>query len=411
MNQATPQGALDPDVKIGEVVVKENPRQIAIDAMSERVESERRREIDEAVAADPGLAANQHQIEREIAAANAEAVADGLLPPPVLEDGTASVEPMHPDDPAPLVDPLPAAITADPLSEFVVMDGNKPMFKAKVNGEDKLIPLDQARRQIQIGIAAEIRMQQAAALEKRSTDDAIKRDRDLKTREEALLQRTAAVTPLPETLSQDDFSEADLLDEAREVFSTAFSGTEEDAAKKLTKMFLKLRVPAAVQPVQRVDENAIVRKAASAAVTAVQKVDKQKDVDTGYVQFKIDYPEIMSDPNLYKMADDMTDEIEKENPTWPISQVMDEAGKRTRAWVNQIRGDEPAEPAPTPAIPNIPVQAQHPTQDRQERKAQLVPMPKAAVSAVYQAPVDEPEKEQTPQEAFAELKESRGQPT
>ena len=411
MNQATPQGAPDPDVKIGEVVVKESPREIAINAMSEHVESERRKEIDEAVAADPGLAANQHQIEREIAASNAEAVADGLLPPLELQDGAASVEPMNlPADP-PGPEPLPAEIAADPLSEFVVMENGKPMFQAKVNGEIKLIPLDQARRQIQIGTAAEIRMQQAAALEKRSTDDATRRDRDLKTREAALLQRTQAAPVIPAVPVQADLMEADLLDEAREVFSTAFSGTEEEAAKKLTKMFLKLRTPAAIQPVQRVDENAIVRKAASAAVTAVQSIDKQKDVDTGYEQFKIDYPEIMSDPNLYKMADDMTDEIEKENPKWPISQVMDEAGKRTRAWVNQIKGIEPVEPAPIPATPNIPVQAQHPTQDRQERKTQLVPMPKAAVGAVYQAPVDEPEQEQTPQEAFAELKESRGQPS
>ena len=34
MNTATRQGAADPDVNAGEVVVEENPRQVAIDAIS-----------------------------------------------------------------------------------------------------------------------------------------------------------------------------------------------------------------------------------------------------------------------------------------------------------------------------------------------------------------------------------------
>ena len=402
-------GAADPDVKIGEVVVKPNPRQVAIDAMTERMESARQSDMDEAVAADPGLAHSQNAINREIAESNAAAVADGQLPPPELDDGAASRQPMHPAPGTPAADPLPANIAADPLSEFVVMQDGKPMFRAKVNGEDRLIPLDQARRQIQIGTAAEVRMQQAAAFEARTTQDVEKRERDLRTREAALLQRTNAA-PQPGTPPAGDFSEEDLLDETREIFSTAFSGTEEDAARKLAKTLLKLRAPAAAQqPAQRVDEDGIVRKAARAAVTAVQNVDKQKDADTGYSQFKIDYPDIMGNPKLYKMADDMTDEIEKENPTWPISQVMDEAGKRTRAWVSELTGQAPVEPQP-PVAPNTPVVTPHPP-NRLERKAELVRMPNAAAAAVHQVPADEPEHEQTPAEALAELRSARGQPS
>jgi len=407
-NTATPQGAADPDVKIGEVVVKPNPRQVAIDAMTARMETARTDELNDAIAADPGLAANQHSIDSEIAAANAAAVAAGTLAPPELEDGTASVQPIHaPAEPA--ADPLPASIAADPLSEFIVMDNGKPMFQAKVNGETKLIPLDQARRQIQIGTAAEVRMQQAAAFEQNTTRSLDERERGIATKEAALAQRTAAATPPPGTPPPGDFTDEDLLDETRGFVSAAFSGTEEDAAKKLAHTLSKLRAPAAVaQPVQRVDEGAIVKKAARAAVTAVQNVDKQKDVDTGYAQFQTDYPDIMGDPKLYKMADDMTDEIEKENPTWPISQVMDEAGKRTRAWVNELKGIEPAPPT-LPIVPNTPVVTPHPP-NRQERKAELVRMPQAAVGAVHQPPADEPEEEQTPAEAFAELKSARGQP-
>ena len=408
MNTATQvQGAADPDVNAGEVVVRENPRQVAIDAMTQRMEDARISDLNEAIAEDPGLAMNQAQIDSAIATANAEAVADGRLPPPTLDDGAASRTPIHPAPGTP--EPLPAEIAADPLSEFVVMQNGQPMFKAKVNGEDKLIPLDQARRQIQIGTSAEIRMQQAADLEKRTTHDLQLRERDLSTKEQALSLRTQAVAP-PRTPPAGDFSEEDLLDEAREIFNTAFSGTEEDAAKKLARTLSKLRAPAAQQSAPSIDENALVKRAAKAAVTAVQNVGKQKDVATGYKQFQSDYPDIMGDPQLYKMADDMTDGIERDNPDWKISQVMDEAGKRTRAWVDNLKGiAPPVDPTPRPQIQNTPVVTPHPP-NRQERKAGLVRMPNVAAGAVHQTPVDVPETEQTPGEALADLKAARGQP-
>ncbi len=408
MNTATQvQGAANPDVKIGEVVVKPNPRQVAIDAMTARMEHQRETEQIEDAAADPGLAHNQDAINREIQESNAAAIAAGTLQPSDPNDGAASRIPMHPEQAAPVADPLPAEIAADPLSEYIVMENGQPMFQAKVNGETKLIPLEQARRQIQIGTAAEVRMQQAAAFEQSTTHTLDERERGIAIREAALAQRTAAApAPVP---AKADLTYEDLLDETREIFSTAFSGTEEDAAKKLATTLLKIRAPTAMSAVP-IDERAIVSKAARAAVTAVQNVGKKQDVQDGYTQFKLDYPELMDDPILYKMADGMTDGIEQEHPDWKISQVMAEAGKRTRAWVNKVKGVEP-DPVPTPGTTNTPAPTQHPTQNRQERKAELVRMPTAAASAVHQAPADVPEEDQTPAEAFAELKSSRGQPT
>jgi hypothetical protein len=236
--------------------------------------------------------------------------------------------------------------------------------------------------------------------------------------EAALAQRVATAPVQPAVPAQADLTEADLLDEAKDIFQTAFTGTEEDAAKKLAKTLIKLRgsvtAPAAqVQP--RVDEKAIVRKAAQAAVGAIQNVEKTKDVRSGYVKFQEDYPDVMSDPALYKMADDMTDEIERENPTWPISQVMDEAGKRTRAWVSKLKGvepDPPLDPQKQPGSQNIGVPPQPPTQaNRQDRKSELVRIPTVASAAVHEQAADDVESDQSPQEAFAQLKASRGQPT
>ena len=397
---ATPQGAADPDVNPGEVVVAVNPRQEAIDAMSARADEARDKELSDAIAADPGLAAKQASIDAQIQASNDEARARGDLSPEVLDpDGAASRVAMHPAQ-APS-DSLPKSLADDPLSEYIVMDNGTPMFQAKVNGEIRLIPLDQARRQIQIGTAAEVRMQNAASVEAGLQE----RESNLATREQALAQRT---TQQPVVPAQADLSDEDLLDEARDIFSTAFGGTEEDAAKKLARTLSKLRAPTAVAA-PFVDENAIASRAAKAAVGAIQNVNRAKDVKSGYEQFKTDYPEIMEDGRLYKMADDMTDEIARDNPEWDISQVMQEAGTRTRAWVNQMKGI-PVEPGQPVAI-DTPVLPQHPTQTRQERKSELVRMPTPAAAAVHQEPVDVPEVEQTPQEALAELKQSRGQPT
>ena len=411
MNTATRQGAADPDTQIGEVVVTPNPRNVAIEAMTQRMEAARTTDLAEAIEGDPGLAHAQASLEDAIDASNAAAIADGTLPPPELDDGAAYIEPLEKEVPAPAGDPLPADLVDDPLSEFIVMDSGAPMFRAKVNGEDKLIPLDQARRQIQIGTAAEVRMQQASLFEQETTRTLDERERGIATREAALLQRTNAAPVVPIVPASVDLSEEDLLDESRDFLSTAFSGTEEDAAKKLAKTLSKLRAPAAIATAP-VDEQRITHNAAKAAVQVVRNDERNKDATTGLVQFKTDYPEIMKDANLYKMADDMTDVIEIEHPEWDISQVMDEAGKRTRAWVNQIKGVDP-EPDPdlTPAITPTPVPTQHPPTNRQERKSKLVRMPQAAAGAVHEVPAEVPEEEQSPIDALNELKESRGQPT
>lgn len=399
MNTATrPSSAVDPDAKEGEVVVHENPRQAAIDAMTARMEQSRQTELDEAIAADPGLAAHQAELDNAIEVENAEARERGELPA-LDPDGAHTRQAMHPAD-----DKAPAS--KDPLSEFVVMQKGVPMFQVKVNGQTQLIPLDQAKRQIQIGVAAETRMKQASIYETNTTRALDARERALTVKEQALLQRTQAQPAVP---AQADLSEADLLDEAREIFSTAFSGTEEDAARKLARVLTKIRSPG-VSPAAPIDEAALISKATRAAVNVLKAEGQEKDVLTGYERFQKDYPDIMADPQLYKMADDMTDEIEKENPQWLISQVMDEAGKRTRAWVENITGKAYVMPEPAMAT-KTPVNLLHPTQvNRQERKQGLVKIPAVAAGAVHQTPVDEPEHEQTPSEALAQLKAARGQP-
>ena len=413
MNTATQKtGAVQPDIKDGEFVDRPNPRNVAIEAMTKRMEDARVDELQDAMENDPGLAATQNAINSQIEEANQEAEREGLLVRPDSDlDGAASREAMHPpEDPPATVEAIPAELAADPLADYIVMENGQPMFQTKVDGQTRLIPLDQAKRELQIGAAAAVRMNEATAI-KRSLDE-----RELRvTAGEAALQArmqsapasasTVPVTP-PTGLSDDD-----LLDEANEIFNTAFSGTEADAAKKLAKSLIKIRdATTLMQP--PIDTQAITRQAATMAIGAVDERDRKKDVDKGYGSFKTNYPDIMKDPHLYRMADDMTDEIAKENPEWDISQVMDESGKRTRAWVNNLKGIEDTEdPAPEPTDENANAVTTLPTQEtRQERKSGLVRMPRAATGAVHQEPTVEDEAEQSPLEALNELKATRGQP-
>lgn len=409
---ATQQGAArqepptrDPDLKDGEVVVHRSARDIALEAMAERQEKERVDELNEAIAHDPGLADEQRRIDGAIRQANAEAGINHEEAIPVFgNDGAAVVRPMHQPQPEP--SNLPRNLQDDPLADFIEMRNGAPMVKAKVNGEDRLIPLADAKRQLQIGTAAEVRMQTAARYEQVVKD----REARLSAGEAALSARMRAQAK-PLVPAQPDLTEEDLLEEAKDIFSTAFSGTEEEAAIKLAKTLAKIK-RTATPVAQSIDSDAVASKAASMVYGKLTAESKKKDVATGFKAFKSDYPDIIGDTQLFKMADDMTDTIEKQHPDWNASQIMDEAGKRTRAWVKHLSGktdDTGNAPSRPPGSENSPVVTLD-TQSRQERKAGLVRMPSPAAGAQYHEPDPVNESEQSPQDAFLQLKAARGQP-
>jgi hypothetical protein len=406
---------VDPDVKKDEIPVRQNPREAALEAMAERQEQERRRELDEALATDPDLAAHQARIDKQIADSNAEA---GIYHDDTPSyggnidqyDGAASRQAMNQPPERDRPD-LPQKLQDDPLADFIVMQNGQPMVKAKVNGEDRFIPLADAKRQVQIGVAAEIRMQNAAQTEKILSERANK----LSAGEAALAARMKTLQSQPAVPAKPDLSDEELEKEAIDIFETAFSGTEEDAAKKLAKTLVKIRDSAVskVKPTQQIDANAIARQAATIATGVLSEQSRKKDMTKAYEKFKGDYPEILKDPFLYKMADGLTDQVEREHPDWNIAQVMDEAGKRTRDWVKGLRGDAKdtgGNPTPKPRANQNSLVSDTTTQTRQERKAGLVRMPMQAGAAVYSEPEDTGDDDQSPQAAFAELKKARGQP-
>lgn len=336
-------------------------------------------------------------------------------PAPPAPADVQSVQPMHPQA-APAT--APTGYEGHPIASHIVMHEGQPYMLMKVGGEDKYVPADRALAHMQKHEAAEIRMDQATAFQ-----------RTLQTQSEQLQQGFAELqrqqtelTQAPQPPAAGD--PAEYLEEAQSFVTTAFTGSETDAAKQLASLLAKSR---GAPVVPAVDPNQIATQAASLAVGQMTADQRKRDEVNGYQQFARDYPDIMGDANLYNMADGMTDRIAGEHPDWLPSQVMQESGNRTRAWLAQVTG-QPA-PLPPPLDPNVnpqppappaPAQGQPPQyvaqpviDDRQQRKDGLVVIPQAVTGPQLgpPAPAEDPNQVQSPAEIMAEYRTARGQPT
>jgi hypothetical protein len=290
------------------------------------------------------------------------------------------VDPIEPDS-----EGLPAEYADDPLAKFIVMDGDNPMFKTTYEGEETLIPLEKAQREMQKHVAADIRLRQNTEWQ-----------RTLEAREAQLRQNTVALAENLRTRQESppstpavDVDDKSLEAEAREVVSGLFTGTEDEAAAKLADLLKKNRGPTT----PAVDTNQIVQQAVQATRQQISAEAKDADVKSGFKQFSSDYPEIMADENLFGYADSMTTDIAAENPNWMPSEVMLEAGKRVREWVQSMKAPEPAPEAQQ-------------NNDRLERKQQLRPLPRIRQGTQESAPIEQP---QTPSQMMEEIRAARGQ--
>jgi|2_EtaG_2_1085320.scaffolds.fasta_scaffold06167_1 hypothetical protein len=352
--------------------IEDTPRFSEIDSMAERFEQNRNDERDGVLATDSDQASMHAAIDEA--------------------RGTTTVEP---DADTPESEAAPGvdddAATAPVMENYIVEHNGQQMFKTLVDGQEVLVPLDRARAQLQKHEAAEVRLQ-IAANRSRNLDE---REEQIRVNEAALHNRSANIhEDLPSNPDVGD--QEDLRNGAREVISSMFSDTEEEAADKLVN-FITDKISGS--PQTPVETGTLVDAAADRAVEKIDERDTAKDAVSGYEQFQKDYPDIMADQNLFLVADTMTDEIAREHPDWVQSQVMAEAGKRTREWAG---GNKPSED----------LTVENDLNDRQDRKDDLVPMPSAAASA-QSADIRPTEVEgaQSPKDALNEIKQSRGQMT
>jgi hypothetical protein len=292
-------------------------------------------------------------------------------------------------------DHLPEEFQDDPLADFIVMDeaNNTPMFVTKVNGEEKYIPLDRARQQLQKHEAAEVSLQNAN--ERQKVLDA--REQQILASEQALKAKLAAPaeTSPPSVPTVPDVSDQDLENEAQGIVSSLFAGTEGEAVEHLAKVFKSMRPQSNAAPI---DQNALVEQAANLVDKRRGVKNAKEDAAAGLKKFNESYPDLAADEALFGYADSMTDVIAKEwteeGRAFRTSEVMMEAGKRTTEWVQSMKS-----PSPKPADTT--------TNDRHERKRKLRPMPTTQSQSAPTGVVEEPA--QTPRDAVAEMRKARGQ--
>jgi hypothetical protein len=296
----------------------------------------------------------------------AEAGADGDPYP----EGNAEVE----------RDAAPAA--KDPLEEYVVREAGKPpMFKALVDGKVRLIPLDQARAQLQKHVAAEQRLEQATA-----------RSKELDARERALKAReTARVTPPKPVMPA--YDDASLDADSKEIVRSLLSDSEDKAAGTVAKVLKKIR---AATP--QVDLNSVGKQAASIARQEIAVEDHQRAMASGFDKFAADYSEIANDPKLFAIADREADAIAKEHPEWKPEQVFLEAGRKTNEWLTSMGVKPKAKPSAPSDLDSR----------RQQAKQKLTPMPQAR--SVRPAPTADPNADDSPGGYLGDLRKARGQP-
>jgi hypothetical protein len=317
------------------------------------------------------------QVEAERRAKNAAEPPAESKPAVVQEEPVAAAaeDPQGSDD---------TEVVANPLEAHgIVLKDGKPALKLKVDGKESLVPLDTARATLQKHTAAEVRLQQAAE-QRRQNDEYANR---LAAKEAELNARSVKSQPSAPAAVDDQ----GLKDEAKALVSSLLTDSEDVAAEKLAKVLAKTR-QAATPPVN-VEE--VAAKAAQAVETRLADRDAKKDQAQGYQQFKSQYPDIESNPELFTIADSKTDAISKEHPEWNPSQVMLEAGRQTKEWLAALAGTAPVR---TPSSP---------TNDRQARKDNLRPMPptrSARVAATKEGPVVE-----TPADIVASMRKARGQ--
>ena len=331
----------------------------------------------ESADADPRAALLASEMEREAQGLPTQADEERGVAPELV-DGAASVEPVA-------TNAREAKRISnkgdDPLGEFVVRVEGKPMFKTIVDGKERLIPLDRARAELQKLGAGDERLRSAAA-----------QQADLRAREERIRAAEAQLATRQHPSAQ--APAVDYRKLAGEAVRSLVSEPEDKAAERLAETFRQIG-QAAQAPT--IDAAAITRMAREEATRTIAAEREKEALGTGFSQFTKNYPDIAADSDLFALADRKSEVIAAEHPEWAPHQIMDEAGKQTRAWLQSI------------GAPVKTVTRENATKGNQQRKQNLVPMPQPRSAApAVRAEADD---DSSPAATLAAIRKMRGQPS
>lgn len=262
----------------------------------------------------------------------------------------------------------PAAQVDRQVAEPVILadeDLSKYRVKVKVNGEERVVTLDEMRASAQKNDAADLYLAEAKQLL-----------HDAKTGKPADAATPPATPPTEPTSTEPDPADA--------VIDQLFAGNEAEA-KRLLREAIKKAAPPAAAPV------------APDVGKIVATVEQSIVVRSALRQFAKDHKEIVGDPIARDVADRILSEITEGKPLEAFSEerigkILDETADRFSKWTQAIAGVPATVPTAT-------------TRDEKAaRKETIDELPTAATRAASNVPLPK-----TPSDVIEAMKAARGQ--
>lgn len=250
-----------------------------------------------------------------------EVLAEGdaeLDPPPeALAEGERPPEPQRKKPgPKAQVEVTVNGVTRKVDKTKVDAEGGVEAYQMMVAGQEKLRAIAQRQKNLDDGEA------------------------DLKRRQEEFENRNLAApaedpNQAPELATPVEVQQSKLRLEANE----ALLDGDVDESARLNALADQALVDAATSNAVQHMETTQQQKDDASRAEAQQRADAQRKaaIEEGTASFAIEFPEIMADTQLLRLADDETVAIATQNPTWTPAQVMQQAGKNVTKWQQDQR--------------------------------------------------------------------------
>lgn len=222
---------------------------------------------------------------------------------------------------APAVDPqLLAQLGTEPLP-MEALDGLRVRFK--VAGKERVMTLQELRREAQLDGAAQTRLEEATTL--------------LRQAQEATARLPAATPAAPgqppvgverqPAPGDSGTASQDVTAIAKNLVQSLFVGDEEAATATVVQLLARQNAP--------MDPTAI-------ALRLVPAVRQQLSQEEAEAQFRSDFKDIVADPHLVTAADTFYAQVVQQDPQKPYAEALAEAGTMTRDWIAKVSGVKPA---------------------------------------------------------------------
>mgnify|MGYP006865005784 CR=1 FL=1 len=217
-------------------------------------------------------------------------------------------------------------ITAErPEEPPVFKDDGVWKTRTKVNGEEVVVPYDDVKMRYQKGTAADKRLEEAALRMRQveAREVQLRQVQQQLEQQKQLSERDAARSVLSGKDAQKETG-------VKEVIDAIYSGEEEEAVNALGTLIGNIKGHG-----QERNESVTPDQIVNLVENRISERNAEIDRQNAILEFKKEFPEIAEDPRLWEIADRETIAVIQENPSANVHAIMEEAGKRTRAWMSK----------------------------------------------------------------------------